>query len=212
MYRIYGLDRRSFRATLEGFLERVHPEDRERVVSNVQQALAAGVGGTFQLDERIVRPNGEVRVLESRGKVVGGRGRGAMLIGICQDVTELRRAQRTLAESEAKFATMFQASPVAICVIGMEEVAVVDANARFLEMLGSPSRESVLGVSPRELGMWAEPGELRDLLARLRKQGSVRETPVKYLTREGQERRAVAALEVVEINGVPSAVALFWRP
>jgi hypothetical protein len=60
--------------------------------------------------------------------------------------------------------------------------------------------------------MWTEPGELRDVVARLRRQRSVRETPVRYVTREGQERRALAALELVEIDGQECALALLWRP
>jgi hypothetical protein len=60
--------------------------------------------------------------------------------------------------------------------------------------------------------MWAEPGEQRDIIARLRVQRSIRETPVKYLTRDGHERRAVVALELMPIGGVESIVALFWRP
>jgi PAS domain S-box-containing protein len=144
--------------------------------------------------------------------VPGGPGHGPLLIGICQDVTESRRGQRTLAASEARFATMFHASPVAISVIDLEKLQIIDANARFLEMLGTVSRDTVIGNSPRELGMWSEPGELRDVVARLRRQRSVRETPVKYQTREGQERRAVAALELVEIDGQECALALIWRP
>jgi PAS domain-containing protein len=93
----------------------------------------------------------------------------------------------------------------------MAKLEVVDANARFLEMLGSP-RQAIVGRSPKDLGMWTEPGELRDVVARLRRQRSVRETPVRYVTREGQERRALAALELVEIDGQECALALLWRP
>jgi PAS domain S-box-containing protein len=131
---------------------------------------------------------------------------------LSQAVTELSRAQETLAASEAKFATLFRASPVAICVIAREGLAIVDANTRFFEMLGRSDPQSVIGASPRDLGMWAQPGELRDVVARLRVQGSIRETPVKYLTQDGHERRAVVALELIEIGGVESIVALFWRP
>ncbi len=211
LYHIYGLDRATFPATIEGYLDRVHPEDRERVGATVRTALERR--STFQLDERIVRPDGSVRVLETRGKVLAAsQGRGVTMIGVCQDVTDARNARFMLEASEAKFATMFQASPVAICVIALDKGVVIDGNARFYEMLGNVPVGSVLDKSPRELGMWAEPGEMRDIIARLRKQGSVREIPVRYVTREGQERRALAALELMGINGRECAVTLFWRP
>ncbi len=209
LYRIYGLDRASFQPTFDSYLDRVHPDDRDRVGAAVRRAIDAR--GGFQHDERIVRPDGSVRILDSRARY-SGAGRTAVLIGICQDVTELRRARDTLAASEAKFATLFRASPVAICVIARQSLAIIDANARFVEMLGRSEAPSVIGASPRDLGMWAEPGELRDVVARLRVQGSIRETPVKYLTKDGHERRAVVALELIEIGGVESIVALFWRP
>jgi len=154
-----------------------------------------------------------VRVLETRGKVLSaGPDRGLTMIGVCQDVTDARNARIALEASEAKFATMFQASPAAICVIALDKGVVIDGHERFYEMLGNVPTESVIDRTPRDLGMWAEPGEMRDLVARLRKQGSVREIPVRYLTREGQERRALAALELMEIGGRECAVALFWRP
>ena len=56
LYRIYGLAPRSCAITLEEFLARVHPDDRERV----QREVAAAVerGGPFAHVERIVRPDG----------------------------------------------------------------------------------------------------------------------------------------------------------
>lgn len=209
LYRIYGLDRASFQPTLDSSLDRVHPDDRDRMSETIRRALETRSG--FQYDVRIVRPDGSIRVLDCRARFAGS-GRTATLLGICQDVTELRRARDTLAASEAKFATLFRASPVAICVIARQSLAIIDANARFVEMLGRSDGPSVIGASPRDLGMWAEPGELRDVVARLRVQGSIRETPVKYMTKDGHERRAVVALELIEIGGVESIVALFWRP
>ena len=209
LYRIYGLDHASCQPTFDNYLDRVHPDDRDRVTRTVRRALELRTG--FQHDERVMRPDGSIRVLDSRARF-SGSGRAAVLVGICQDVTELRRARDTLAASEAKFATLFRASPVAICVIARQSLAIIDANARFVEMLGRTDGPAVMGASPRDLGMWVEPGELRDIVARLRVQGSIRETPVKYLTRDGHERRAVVALELIEIGGVESIVALFWRP
>jgi PAS domain S-box-containing protein len=209
LYRIFGVDRLSFRPTLEAYLDRVHPEDREQVQSRIRRALEMRTG--FQQDERIIRADGAVRTLDSRARFTSD-GRHEVLVGICQDVTELRRAQETLVASEAKFATLFKASPVAICVIARESLAIIDANARFFEMVGRSDPNTVFGASPRDLGMWAEPGELRDVMARLRVQGSIRETPVRYLTRDGHERRAVVALDLIQIGGAESVVALFWRP
>jgi PAS domain S-box-containing protein len=108
LYRIYGLDPQSFGATFDAFVAQVHPDDQALVVDTIQQAIAAG--GPFQMQERIVRPSGEVRYLSSWGEVVrDAQGRPVRLLGICQDVTtqrqqeeEVRRLNETLEQRVAE--------------------------------------------------------------------------------------------------------------
>lgn len=98
LYRIYGLDPNDFAASYEAFLERVHPEDRERTDSSVRAALQTGE--PFLFDERIVRPDGSVRVLESRGRVItDSDGRPVKMIGACHDVTERKKAEESVQRS-----------------------------------------------------------------------------------------------------------------
>jgi PAS domain S-box-containing protein len=92
---IYGLS--GFSGRLADFLARVHPEDRTEVGARVAEALKTG--NVFQLEERIVRPNGEVRYLQSMGEVVrGSDGRPVRMLGVCQDVTERRQAERAVSK------------------------------------------------------------------------------------------------------------------
>jgi PAS domain S-box-containing protein len=113
LYRIYGVDRARFTPSFEGYLERVHPEDRGRVSEVVASALIDGHG--FSFEERIVRPDGSVRSLRSQGEVVkNAQGRPLKLLGACFDVTEqkdyetqlraaaesLQRLSRRLVEAE----------------------------------------------------------------------------------------------------------------
>jgi PAS domain S-box-containing protein len=98
LYRIYGLPPRSVPITLEGFLGRVHPDDRERVQREVTAAMQRG--GRFGHRERIVRPDGSIRQLDTLGEVLAGAdGRPTALIGTCRDVTDdpRERAQRVQA-------------------------------------------------------------------------------------------------------------------
>jgi PAS domain S-box-containing protein len=94
LYRIHGIGRREFGATYEGYLARVHPEDRERVERTIAAALRERHG--FRFDERIVRPDGSVRTLHSVGEVtLDAEDRPIRMIGVCQDVTD----QKTLEEN-----------------------------------------------------------------------------------------------------------------
>ncbi len=109
LYRIYGVDPHEHEATFGGYLQRVHPEDRERVQATIGAAL--GEARAFQFDERIVRPDGAIRTLASRGQVfTGADGQPARMVGICQDVTEARRSERALRESEERARRIIEAA------------------------------------------------------------------------------------------------------
>ncbi|HTJ45157.1 MAG TPA: GAF domain-containing protein [Kofleriaceae bacterium] len=94
LYRIYGMAPRSVVISLDYFLSRVHPEDRDRVQGAVRGALERG--GRFAYRERIVRPDGSVRELDTIGEVVVEEGAPRGLIGTCRDVTEERRREETI--------------------------------------------------------------------------------------------------------------------
>ena len=95
LYRIYGIDPKRFGATFDAYLEHVHAEDRERVRGTIEQAIRDG--RPFDFEERIVRSDGAVRDLHSRGDLVVDAGRVVRVIGACQDVTERKRFEAELA-------------------------------------------------------------------------------------------------------------------
>lgn len=210
LYRIYGLSSDTFQATFEGFLERVHPDDREMVQREVRGALVRR--GPFRYRERIVRPDGEVRQLDSQGDVIlDASGEPVEMLGLCRDITEDERAVHALRESEERFRKIFEGSPIAICVMDATAGRLVDANPRFVELLGYGARSAMLGRTVSSLGMWTEPGEFGRLAEELARERSIRETTVFYRTYGGQVRRALSALELVEIQGRESILAMFWR-
>jgi PAS domain S-box-containing protein len=95
LFRIYGLDHGSFKASFEGFLERVHPEDRAHAKQVVEQALVDRKPFTF--DHRVIRPDGSIRTVHARGEVLTDEdGRSARMVGTGQDVTEQRLAEAAL--------------------------------------------------------------------------------------------------------------------
>jgi PAS domain S-box-containing protein len=90
MCRVFGLPAPP--ANYETYLTLVHPDDRERTSGAVRATLETG--RPFSFDHRIVRPDGECRVLHARGRVeVEASGRAGRVVGIGHDVTE-----RTLSE------------------------------------------------------------------------------------------------------------------
>lgn len=95
MYRIFGQDPATFVPTYESFLACVHPEDRPALDQAV--ATLRRTGGPFELAYRIIRPDGTVRATHGRGRVDPGHpGRPARIVGVIQDVTELKLIEQEL--------------------------------------------------------------------------------------------------------------------
>jgi PAS domain S-box-containing protein len=95
LYRIYGLEPGSSPMTYQSYLERVHPNDRERVMTAIQTARAGS--DSFEFEERVLRPEGEVRVLHSKGYVErDASGVAHRMIGTSHDITERKEAENEL--------------------------------------------------------------------------------------------------------------------
>ena len=100
--RIFGLRPGEFAPTFEAYLERVHPEDRDRTREIVERSARDRT--PFEFEERIIRPDGSIRRLRSQGHWIGSDtaqpGPPDTLVGICQDITERRLAEEQLRRSE----------------------------------------------------------------------------------------------------------------
>ena len=110
LFRIFGVDPADFDGTYEGYLAAVHPEDRPTVSGAVGQAFA--LGEPFEFDHRVLRPDGRVRWVRSRGAVdVDESGRPVRMWGTAQDFTDRRQA-------EVQFRELLEAAPDAMVIVG----------------------------------------------------------------------------------------------
>jgi len=103
---LLGYDRAAFDETVDSFVLRLHPEDRDRVVEAMRTVIEAC--GEFDTTYRIVLPSGEIRWLQSRGRVVADDdGRATRFLGAAFDITgrqaEGARVVRVLESMNAAF-------------------------------------------------------------------------------------------------------------
>jgi diguanylate cyclase (GGDEF)-like protein/PAS domain S-box-containing protein len=152
LYRIYGLDPETFPATYEGYLQLVHPDDQERVQATIGRALADH--RSFEFEERIVRPSGDLRLLESQGEVqTDPEGDVLRMIGVCHDVTERRSAEVAAREAEERFRSAFEYGPIGIALIDVSDGKrgrYLEVNRAICEMSGY-SEEELLTTSRQAL-------------------------------------------------------------
>jgi two-component system, cell cycle sensor histidine kinase and response regulator CckA len=170
------------------------PTARVRVISDL---LASGA--VKDAPVQLVTGSGEVRdVLLSMVKLAHG---GRLVILSCVlDVTESARAERSLRESELRFATIFHLSPMPHLLSEVDTGVVVDVNQTFLTMFGY-AREEVVGVSTRTLGLMQDWDVREEIVARLRAEGAVRDTVVRMVTKPGSVRDVLWSGSIVDLEG-----------
>lgn len=94
---IYGIHARELAPNYEGYLSRVHPDDREYVTQEIEKVLREGRGCSYE--HRIVRPDNAVRHHHVIVRVeVDNKGHPIRLFGTAQDVSEQVELQTNLAE------------------------------------------------------------------------------------------------------------------
>ena len=138
LFRIYGYEPGSFHPSYEKFLSLIHPDDRDRITAVHQNAYATGE--PYQMIERIVRPDGEVRYLSSNGQVImDSDGTPVRMRGTCVDITERVLADRERERIAARFQGLVDSSPDAILVLG-DDLRVLEANQGARQLLGGEPR------------------------------------------------------------------------
>jgi PAS domain S-box-containing protein len=108
--RIFGLDPVDLPEWHARWLQLIHPEDRPRAAEAAAAALLPG-GPRYDVEYRVVRPDGGERIVHSQGDVTWDEsGKPLRQFGVLQDITQLRRAEEGLRDSEERFRTLVQFS------------------------------------------------------------------------------------------------------
>jgi PAS domain S-box-containing protein len=117
-----------------------------------------------------------------------------------------REALAALRASEAKFATAFGQSPLALTITRLDDGRLVEVNEGFLRLSGY-TRAEVLGRTPVELGLWVEPEQRSDGLQWLRAGQPLPTREVRFQAKNGEEIIGVIGAAVVEIDGRPCVLS-----
>jgi diguanylate cyclase (GGDEF)-like protein/PAS domain S-box-containing protein/putative nucleotidyltransferase with HDIG domain len=116
LFRIFGIAPGRPPLTGEELLALVHADDRGRLAADFAATFAGGEG--FDLDYRIVLPDGEVRVLHALGRA-DAEHPGAFA-GTVQDVTELRAVERRLRGQQELLEAMIERAPIGKALVGLD--------------------------------------------------------------------------------------------
>lgn len=118
------------------------------------------------------------------------------------DITERKRMESALRESEEKFSKAFHSSPSIITFSTVKDGRLIEVNDRFRSVFGYEPGE-VIGLTSLELDLWADPNDRTKVMDLISKQGSVRNLEVTLRRRSGEEFIALVSMDVVELKGEP---------
>ena len=123
---------------------------------------------------------------------------GLMISATIRDITERKRAEQQLKESEEKFNKAFHSSPAGITLTRQASQRWVDVNESFLEMTGY-RKEEVVGHTSAELGIIGE--DVRTLiLMELDGSGSIKNRELFFRKKSGETGAALFSIEQIIIN------------
>ncbi|MFT3926871.1 MAG: PAS domain-containing protein [Myxococcales bacterium] len=108
-YAVLGVEPFERPVVVEDFARLVHPEDRERLWSQVRRTIETEV--PMDVEFRIIRPDGQLRWIKDCGVMSRPQGRAAYLVGTVRDITAERELARAVSASEARYRELANAMP-----------------------------------------------------------------------------------------------------
>jgi PAS domain S-box-containing protein len=161
IYRIWGFDPAQGVPSRKAVLQRIHPDDRDRLNAEVERAL--GEKKRYSAAYRIVLPDGTVKHLESIGQpVFSTNGELVEVVATQIDVTERKRSEEALRESEAKIRRLVDSNIIGIFVWDFDG-RILEANDEFLRMVDYDREDLISGLRWADLTPpdWREKNNAR---------------------------------------------------
>jgi PAS domain S-box-containing protein len=123
-----------------------------------------------------------------------------LIISVVHDITEAKRLERRVRQSESKYAALFETSPVGLVVTKPGERRIVEVNDAALRMLGLP-REQVIGALTTEVARAENQEELDELRAQALAGKPVISTPMRFTRRDGKQMECIFSSSTIELDG-----------
>jgi PAS domain S-box-containing protein len=231
-HRIFGVPTDQFEGTIDAFFDLVHTDDRDAVRAATSAALEHDP--SFDIEHRIVRPDGTVRWVQECGSLLRDpQGRPMRMIGTVQDITDRRQLEEQLRQAQKMEAIGRLAGGIAhdlnnalTTMAGYAELALgelppghvaradVEEIRRAAERAGSVTRQLLAFsrkqlLQPRVFDLNETVGAISRLLARLlgpdvRVQTVLGQGPLDVLGDPGQVEQAVINLAVNARDAMPT--------
>ncbi len=188
----------------------IHPADRERIEKAFEKSHANGT--TFFDEYRFIRRDGRtIWIKEDTNLIRDADGNPLYWQGILLDITREKESQASIQESEERFRRIFHSSPIATCVVTLEDGRFIDANEAFQNLTGV-SLEDLIGHTSVELGYWrAGTTDRESFIHQLQEQGTLQEIEIQYTNVPNGPKDTLGYYELIELGGRSCILAMFYE-
>ena len=154
-YRVFGYEPGSVPPTYETFKKALHPEDRDRVLTLVEETFTSD--RPYDIECRIIQPGGDVRFVRCRGVLIqGSSDQPIRMSGKIEDITDYKLVAAMAEERDHQFKTVMEAVPNGMLLTRQDgTISLVNSHVERMfgyirdELLGRPV-ECLLSVRDRE--------------------------------------------------------------
>jgi len=151
--------------TPKEFINNTHPEDRKRVIKDLTRRQTGNSDLSVYSSYRILTKHGKTKWIDTYSKTITYLGQFANL-ALITDVTEQKRAQEKLKESEEKFRTIAESSLMGIAILQDNKVKYI--NLQFATLAGYDVDEAK-EFSPMDIFQSIHPDDRKLVMEQLRK-------------------------------------------
>lgn len=153
--RLHGFSGADWEGSLGTFMAATAPDDR-KAMRKAFVAICRGGQQRYRLTYRLLRRNGEPRWLEAVATLSrSANGKPLGMVGTLMDITERRRSEQALIDSENKFASLFQGSPDPYALLNTRTHVFIEINRSFAEVFGYRP-EHIIGRTLAEVTLWTD--------------------------------------------------------
>ncbi len=166
--------------------------DMHQVVDNSERVFRRKDGLEIQILKTVIE-------LEMNGEQV--------LLETFEDISERKRAEHALRESEETFRLTFDSSPDAVNINRLEDGLFVDVNEGFIRMSGY-AREEIIGRTSLEMNIWHDPADRDNAVRELLENGYFENFESRFRKKDGGLITALMSARVISLKGVPHIISI----
>jgi PAS domain S-box-containing protein len=180
--------------------ELIHPDDRLKVLASLEKAISSD-GQFWSKEYRYRKAGGDYAYVFDRGYIILDEySHPQRIIGAMMDITERKRTETALRQSEETFSKAFHACPLAMAIVDVQSGVYMDINDGW-EILMNRERAAVIGKSTRAFDLGVKPAAVRGLMTALHEKGSVRDFEITCVNETGEERVLLVSIQMADSHG-----------